>query len=90
MKIIGLLYILKNHNLCISIILILAFLLGINISHIYYEELLKTNVYLKIVDILNRAYPGAASSHNRGSQGAPSSQGGGNQLCLTTDIWFHS
>ena len=33
----------KNHNLCI--ILILFFLLGINISHIYNEE---SNVYLKI------------------------------------------
>ena len=34
---------LKNHNLCI--ILILFFLLGINISHIYNEE---SNVYIKI------------------------------------------
>ena len=33
----------KNHNLCIF--LILFFLLGINISHIYNEE---SNVYLKI------------------------------------------
>ena len=31
----------KNHDFCtISIILILSFLLGINISHIYNEELL--------------------------------------------------
>ena len=33
-----------------------SFLLGINISHIYNEE---SNVYLKIADSLNRAYPGA-------------------------------
>ena len=45
----------KNHNLCISIILILFFLLGINLSHIYNEE---SNVYLKIADSLNRAYTG--------------------------------
>ena len=58
----------KNHNLCISIILILFFLLGINISHIYNEE---SNVYLKIADSLNRAYPGGGALPPRGSRGTP-------------------
>ena len=40
----------KNHNLCST--LILFFLLGINISHIYNEE---SNVYLKFAATRGRA-----------------------------------
>ena len=58
----------KNHNLCISIILILFFLLGINISHIYNEE---SNVDLKIADSLNRAYPGPSPPPPEARAGAP-------------------
>ena len=72
----------KNHDFCtISIIQILSFLLGINISHINNEKR-KTNVHLKIADILNRAYPGGRRP--------PLPRAGGNQSCLTTDIGFHS
>ena len=75
----------KNHNLSISIIIILAFLLGINISHIYNEELLKTNVYYK-----NCGYPESCISggrrlpppppHNRGAHGLPLPRDGGQSI----------
>ena len=42
----------KNHDFCTISIILLSFLLGINLSHIYNAELLKTNVYFN-----NCGYP---------------------------------
>ena len=71
----------KNHNLCI--ILILSFLLGINISHIYNEES-KTNVYLKIAATRGGGVgPPLKPGHARGpSLHSPQGGGGGQAIML--------
>ena len=69
----------KNHNLCktISIILILSFILGILVSYLQRRTLKELMCIKKIVDSLMHAMVSRGGGR------------GGNQSCLTADMWFH-
>ena len=82
----------KNHDFyTISIILIfLSYLVLILMSHIYNEDVLKTNVYLKIADILcESCIPGGPQAPIIGERAGPPPPSASGS-CLTADKWFHS